>query len=159
MKILTFSVKTQQRCDEAPTRDRASTRDAPTDLPGFLRERFIPALPSKLDLDNVEYFKIIIEDDDLQLIYNNQKSELSKQQTVKINNINLEIKREALYSEKQSVQEIEKVKIKEIEKEPKIYTVPKISNDYALMNDHFSASTPISGDILRDLGFENENGR
>jgi len=181
MKILTFSIKMQQKADvESAHQENLSFAD----LPGYLRDCFLSALPppkKSVQLkceEEVQSFKIIVENNIFQLVCNDQKNKIEQQQTLKFNNMIINILSEGI------VEEIEElIPITESqEKHDKniIYamskTVPKISSDYALMNDHFSASpmrdenivilAPIgkyenknssNGDILRDLGFTEIN--
>lgn len=181
MKILTFSIKTQQKADVESTYQG----NLPfSDLPGFLRDCFLSALPSPKKTvhpkceEEVHSFKIIVENNIFQLVYKDQKNKIEQQQTLKFNNMIINIlsediveKIEELISITESQEKQDKNIIYAMSK-----TMPKISSDYALMNDHFSASpmrdenvailAPIgkyedkntsNGDILRDLGFTEPN--
>lgn len=183
MKVLTFLVQAKQKSNVESTQQENALF---SDLPGFLRDQFFPVLlpPKKANQSKSNSktnnqaccFKVTVENNTFQLIHNDHKINVESRQILNLDNISVEILSEdEVVASEPEIQEINESVNQDVNYPKNIIYIPKVSNDYALMNDHFCAASvkneslsilaPITkykdknihnGDILRDLGFTDE---
>ncbi len=154
MKILNFIVNVHQ---ESAGEFYPPENPFFSDLPGFMRDYLLPVPLSPEVETKAGDFSIYFDKNDFQLIHKGKKNNIENYQALELgNNIVINIVSKNIDEPHPEQEREENLLIKNvIAVTPK--AMPKISTEYVLINDYFSASRikgefP-NGDILRDLGF------
>jgi len=158
MKTINIVIKSEQENTETRLEDQKTS--CFSDLPGFLRDRVFPDSDNRKIFSDNACLKLSIENENIYLVFNDEKKALSTAQTLQLNNFIME------FIPDNPLTELKNVEVLTLPKENKLLVaresssqvIPKMSNQhYTLIDDHFSPPIIAQHKAIVSVGHHEDN--
>lgn len=131
MKTFTFVIKSEKQSTEIQAENQKES--SLPDLPGFLRDRIFVSSAKKKGLPDTDCFQLVVENENVHLIFNGEAKDLSVPQTLQFNKITIELSPD---------------------KQIPVRSLPNFTRHQAIIPiEHHEDNFFTKRDILADLGF------